>query len=60
VFELERKVEGRLPLTRTEELVRVYGLSYATGVKGALSFKFENGVLEMRVPAGWTGVTVDT
>ncbi len=60
VFELERKVEGKLPLTRTEETVRVYGLSYATGVKGALSFKFEGGVLEMRLPGGWTGVTVDT
>jgi alpha-glucosidase len=40
--------------------VRVYGLRYASGVKGALSFRFDRGVLEMRVAADWTEVTVAT
>ena len=60
VLKLERRVEGRLPLSRSEETIRVYGLPYASGVTGANSFKFERGVLEMRVAAGWTELTVDT
>lgn len=59
-FKLTRRTEGRLPLVRTEETLCVYGLPYASGVKGARSFRFERGVLEMRVAADWTELTVDT
>jgi alpha-glucosidase len=59
-FKLTRRVEGRLPLTRTEETIRVYGLPYASGVTGAKSFRFERGVLEMRVVADWTELSVAT
>jgi len=59
-LKLTRRVEGRLPLSRSEETIRVYGLPYASGVTGALSFKFERGVLELRVAADWTELTVDT
>ncbi|QSQ24391.1 alpha-glucosidase [Pyxidicoccus parkwayensis] len=59
-FKLTRRVQGSLPMVRKEETVRVYGLRYASSVKGALSFRFERGVLEMRVAADWTEVTVAT
>ena len=60
VLKLGRRVEGRLPVSRAEETIRVYGLPYASGVTGALSFTFERGVLEMRVAANWTELTADT
>ena len=60
VLQLEREVTGDLPRVRDEEVVRVYGLPYASNVTGAKAHHFEGGVLEMRVPGDWTRLTVDT
>ncbi|RKH48815.1 alpha-glucosidase [Corallococcus interemptor] len=58
VLRLERSETGTLARVRTEETVRVYGLKSVSQVTGARAHRFENGVLELQVAAGWTRLEV--
>lgn len=55
---LERSVEGSLPLERTSEVLRLYGLSWPIDVVGARAWRFEGGVLELQVDASWQRLEV--
>jgi alpha-glucosidase len=58
VFRLERRTEGALPPTRSEESLRVYGLPGVRTVTGAREHRFTDGVLELRVDAAWERLEV--
>jgi alpha-glucosidase len=58
VFRLERRTEGTLPPARTEETLRVYGLTAVRTVTGAREHRFADGVLELRVDADWERLEV--
>ncbi|RKG64080.1 alpha-glucosidase [Corallococcus sp. CA054B] len=58
VLRLERSETGALVRARTEETIRVYGLTSVRKVTGAKAHRFENGVLELQVAADWTRLDV--
>lgn len=55
---LERRSEGKLPLGRKVEILRVHGLTAPGAVKGARAHRVAGGALEIEVEAGWDRVEV--
>ncbi len=60
VFRLERRTEGTLPLVRSEEVIRVYGLTGVRSVSGAREHSFTDGVLALWLDATWERLAVNT
>jgi alpha-glucosidase len=55
---LGREEEGELPRVARSEQLHLLGLDSVTEVKGVRNWRFEDGLLRVTLPEGWTEVSV--
>ncbi|WP_407569712.1 glycoside hydrolase family 31 protein [Deinococcus altitudinis] len=55
---LGREEQGDLPRTARSEQLHLLGLDSVTEVQGARNWRFEDGLLRLTLPEGWTEISV--